>query len=200
MAVVGLAWPVLVTLTPAADRPWISGTADNSIWSLIFNYNGAGPGRRPDRRPGGRSRGGFGGRRAAVRRQHRHLSAAQTALGDQAGWLLGFAIVAGLALLVLTRLRRRDPRTGWLIAVGGAFADDRRRVQLRRRDLPSLLRLVPGAVRRRADRRRRRRGRCRSGGRGGARCIAPLAILAGAVTELVVLGTLGGALVGQAAA
>ena len=45
----------------------------------------------------------------------------ETALGDQAGWLLGFAVVAGLALLVLTRLRRRDPRTGWLIVVGGAF-------------------------------------------------------------------------------
>ncbi|MGA2014438.1 MAG: glycosyltransferase family 39 protein, partial [Solirubrobacteraceae bacterium] len=42
LAVVGLAWPVLVTLTPAADRPWISGTSDNSIWSLIFNYNGLG--------------------------------------------------------------------------------------------------------------------------------------------------------------
>ena len=42
LAVVGLAWPLLVTLTPAADRPWISGTADNSIWSLIFNYNGVG--------------------------------------------------------------------------------------------------------------------------------------------------------------
>src|SRR4051794_1415558 len=39
MVVVGAAWPVLVWLTPAADRPWISGTADNSIWSLIFGYN-----------------------------------------------------------------------------------------------------------------------------------------------------------------
>src|SRR3954447_3200850 len=27
MAVVGLAWPVLMWLTPAADRPWISGTS-----------------------------------------------------------------------------------------------------------------------------------------------------------------------------
>src|SRR5579859_6402520 len=42
LTVVGLAWPVLVTLTPAADRPWISGTSDNSIWSLIFGYNGLG--------------------------------------------------------------------------------------------------------------------------------------------------------------
>src|SRR5438067_5096700 len=29
MTVVGAAWPVLVWLTPAASRPWISGTSDN---------------------------------------------------------------------------------------------------------------------------------------------------------------------------
>ncbi len=39
---VGLAWAVAVWLTPAADRPWISGTSDNSIWSLILGYNGLG--------------------------------------------------------------------------------------------------------------------------------------------------------------
>ena len=39
---VGGAWPLLVALTPAADRPWISGTSDNSIFSLIFGYNGLG--------------------------------------------------------------------------------------------------------------------------------------------------------------
>src|SRR6201999_3164317 len=37
MVVVGGAWPLLMALTPAADRPWISGTSDNSIWSLITN-------------------------------------------------------------------------------------------------------------------------------------------------------------------
>ena len=42
MTAVGLAWPALMWLTPAADRPWISGTSDNSIWSLILGYNGLG--------------------------------------------------------------------------------------------------------------------------------------------------------------
>ena len=46
----------------------------------------------------------------------------QSSLGDQAGWLLGFAVVAALALLVVTRLRRDDARTGWLLVIGGAFA------------------------------------------------------------------------------
>ena len=42
------------------------------------------------------------------------------ALGGQAGWLLGFALVAGLALVVATRLRAPDPITGWLLATGGS--------------------------------------------------------------------------------
>src|SRR4051812_45437331 len=42
MTVVGLAWPLVMWVTPAADRPWVSGTSDNSIWSLILGYNGLG--------------------------------------------------------------------------------------------------------------------------------------------------------------
>src|SRR5205085_5674454 len=43
-------------------------------------------------------------------------------LGGQAGWLLGFAVVALVALALVSRLRRSDARTGWLLAVGGTFA------------------------------------------------------------------------------
>ena len=43
-----------------------------------------------------------------------------SSLGGQAGWLLGFALVAGLGIAVASRLRRADERTGWLIVVGGA--------------------------------------------------------------------------------
>ena len=197
MVAVGGAWPLLVTLTPAADRPWISGTSDNSIWSLIFGYNGLGrvAGQTGGPGGGGPGGGGFGGNNlfGGATGPFRLL---QSALGDQAGWLLGFAVVAGLAILVLTRLRRRDPRTGWLIAVGGAFLDLGGRVQLRLGHLPPLLRLVPGPVRRCAGRRRRRADAAalarRRGRRhcGTAAVIAPLAIAAGVVTELVVLGEL----------
>jgi hypothetical protein len=45
----------LVELTPAADRPWVSGTSDNSILSLIFEYNGLG---RVDGQTGGPGRRG----------------------------------------------------------------------------------------------------------------------------------------------
>jgi 4-amino-4-deoxy-L-arabinose transferase-like glycosyltransferase len=123
MTAFGLAWPVLMWLTPAAGRPWISGTSDNSIWSLILGYNGlgrlfgqdGGPGGGGG--PGGPGGGGsalFGGDPGALRLLNQ-------ALGGQGGWLLGFALAGGLGLLAVTRLRRADPRTGWLIAAGGAF-------------------------------------------------------------------------------
>src|SRR5215211_4673565 len=42
LVLVSGAWPALVALTPAASRPWVSGTSDNSILSLILGYNGLG--------------------------------------------------------------------------------------------------------------------------------------------------------------
>src|SRR5215211_606510 len=123
MVVVGGAWPALMALTPASDRPWISGTSDNSIWSLITGYNGLGrldgQAGGPAGAMGGPGGGGAGGVFGGDTGVFRLLDAS---LGGQAGWLLGVAVVGGLALLALTRLRRTDPRTGWLIAVGGAFA------------------------------------------------------------------------------
>jgi 4-amino-4-deoxy-L-arabinose transferase-like glycosyltransferase len=113
---VALAWPVLVSLTPAANRPWISGTDDNSIWSLIWEYNGLGRLEGQTGGPGNLGAGGtFGGPTGAFRLLNE-------ALGGQAGWLLGAALVGGLGIAALSRLRRTDPRTGWIIAVGGAFA------------------------------------------------------------------------------
>ncbi|WP_051223496.1 glycosyltransferase family 39 protein [Conexibacter woesei] len=127
-AVVGLAWPVLVWLTPAADRPWISGTSDNSIWSLILNYNGTGrldgqaggPGGGTGGGPGGGGGGGgmgsvFGGDTGIFR-------LVDSSLGGQAGWLIGMAIVGGIGVAVASGLKRRDPRTGFILAAGGAFA------------------------------------------------------------------------------
>jgi hypothetical protein len=121
MGLVAGAWPLLVALTPAADRPWVSGTSDNSILSLILDYNGlgrlAGQAGGPQAfggGPGGGPGGVFGGATGPFR-------LLDASLGGQAGWLLGFAVVGGVAVLAASRLRRADPRTGWLIAVGGAF-------------------------------------------------------------------------------
>jgi 4-amino-4-deoxy-L-arabinose transferase-like glycosyltransferase len=115
MLLVGGAWPLLVELTPAADRPWISGTSDNRILSLIFEYNGLG---RVDGQTGGP--GGLGGG-TVFGGTPGPLRLLNSALGGQAGWLLGFALVGGVAVLVASRLRRSDARSGWLLALGGAF-------------------------------------------------------------------------------
>ena len=187
MAVVGLAWPVLVWLTPAADRPWISGTSDNSIWSLIFGYNGLGRVAGQTGGPGGGAGGGntlFGGPTGVFR-------LLQSALGDQAGWLIGFAVVAAVALVAVSRLRRGDPRTGWVIVVGGAFLTTAVVFSFASGIFhpyyvallaPFTAALIGAGV-----------GEMLSGKR-SARVIAPLAIGAGVVTELVVLGELGGQL------
>ena len=115
MIAVGGAWPLLVALTPAADRPWISGTSDNSIWSLITGYNGLG--RIAGETGGPQSFGGggpFGGSSSPLRLFNQ-------ALGGQAGWLLGVAAVGLVGIALSSRLRRRDLRSAWLIAVGGSF-------------------------------------------------------------------------------
>ena len=106
-------------LTPAGSRPYISGTDDNSIWSLILGYNGLGRLFGQDGGPGGGMGGGAGGVFGGSTGPLRLLN---EALGGQAGWFLGFAAVAAIALAVLTRLRRTDPRTGFLIIAGAAFA------------------------------------------------------------------------------
>ncbi|HEX3689708.1 MAG TPA: glycosyltransferase family 39 protein [Solirubrobacteraceae bacterium] len=188
LAVVGLAWPILVTLTPAADRPWISGTADNSIWSLIFNYNGVGRVTGQTGAPGTGFGGGGGGAFGGPTGVFRLLA---SGLGDQAGWLLGFALVAGLGVLVTTRLRRSDPRTGWLVAVGGAFAVSAVVFSYASGIFhpyyvsflaPFTAMLVGAGV-----------GEALSGTR-AARIVAPAAIAAGVITELVVLGNISGEL------
>jgi 4-amino-4-deoxy-L-arabinose transferase-like glycosyltransferase len=126
MAVVGLAWPVLMWLTPASSRPWISGTSDNSIWSLILSYNGVGrldgQAGGPGGAGGGPGGGGGGGGMGSVFGGDTGITRlVDASLGGQAGWLLGMALAGGIAVAVLTRLRPGDARTGWIIAAGGAF-------------------------------------------------------------------------------
>ena len=121
MVAVAGAWPLLIALTPASQRPWVSGTSDNSILSLIVGYNGVG--RLSGQAGGPAGAGGFGGGGgggvfggpAGVLRLFDY------SLGAQAGWLIGFALVGGIGILAASRLRRSDARTGWLIAGGGAF-------------------------------------------------------------------------------
>jgi 4-amino-4-deoxy-L-arabinose transferase-like glycosyltransferase len=38
--VVSAIWVVPVALIPAGSRPWIDGSVNNSVWSMVFGYNG----------------------------------------------------------------------------------------------------------------------------------------------------------------
>jgi len=40
MAAVGLSWIAAASLTPLGRRPWPIGSADGSIWNVVFAYNG----------------------------------------------------------------------------------------------------------------------------------------------------------------
>ncbi len=184
MTVAGAAWPLLVELTPAASRPWISGTSDNRVLSLIFEYNGVG---RVDGQAGGPA--GFGGSQFGG--QTGPLRLLNSALGGQGGWLLGFAGVSAIGLLAATRLRRSDARSGWLLAVGGSFLTTAVLFSFASGIFhpyyvsllaPFTEALVGAGV----------AYGC-SAGRGG-RFTAALAVLAGVVTELVVLGDYSGQL------
>jgi 4-amino-4-deoxy-L-arabinose transferase-like glycosyltransferase len=114
MLAVAAAWPLLVILTPASDRPWISGTSDNSVLSLIFGYNGLGRVTGQNGGPGGGGGGAFGEGTGPFRLLN-------VALAGQDGWLLGFAVAGAIIVALACRVRRRDQRSAWLIAVGGAF-------------------------------------------------------------------------------
>src|SRR5262249_16685907 len=40
LAVVSLAWVLLVTVTPAQDRPYVDGSTNNNAFSMVFGYDG----------------------------------------------------------------------------------------------------------------------------------------------------------------
>ncbi len=179
MTIVGGAWPLLVELTPASQRPWISGTSDNRVLSLIFEYNGVG---RVDGQAGGPGGLGGGTQFGGTTGPLRLLN---SALGGQGGWLLGFAALSALALLLASRLRRTDARTGWLLAVGGAFVTTAVLFSFASGIFhpyyvsllaPFAAALVGAGVAHFAS------------GREHGRILAPLAIAAGVATELAVLG------------
>jgi 4-amino-4-deoxy-L-arabinose transferase-like glycosyltransferase len=119
-------WVAIVALWPAASRPMIDGSSDNSILNLIIGYNGLGRLTGSGGGPGGGGGGGGGNFSGptGVLRLFNDL------MGGQASWLLPAAllvVVAGLAW------RLRAPRTdrtraaillwgSWLVVSGLVFS------------------------------------------------------------------------------
>jgi 4-amino-4-deoxy-L-arabinose transferase-like glycosyltransferase len=124
-------WVVLVMLTPTGTRPYIGGTADNSIWELIISGNGLdrllGNTARNAAAPGG---GGSGGANVAFGGPTGWARMFEESFGTQVSWLLPAALIG---LVVGLWLRGRAPRTdriraalllwgGWMLITGAVFS------------------------------------------------------------------------------
>jgi 4-amino-4-deoxy-L-arabinose transferase-like glycosyltransferase len=97
-------WVAMVTLWPAADRPYIGGSTNNSELNLIFGYNGFG--RLTGSETG--SVGGGGGGGTSAWGPTGLLRMFNSTFGNQASWLIPAALLLIGALLWL---RWRAPRT-----------------------------------------------------------------------------------------
>jgi 4-amino-4-deoxy-L-arabinose transferase-like glycosyltransferase len=126
LVVASLWWVAVVMVVPAADRPYIGGSQDNSLWNLIFGYNGFG-------RLTGNEAGSVAG--GAVGTSGRWGITGLTRLfgsemGTQISWLLPAALVLMVGVLVVTMRQRRTDRSraamvlwgGWLLVTGLVFS------------------------------------------------------------------------------
>ena len=119
-------WIAIATLTPAADRPYIGGSQNNSFWNVLFGYNGLG--RLSGNETGSVGAGGNGqiGRWGATGWTRMFNSQ----FGGEASWLLPTALALLAIGLVVTIRRSRTDRTraaliiwgGWLLVTGIAFS------------------------------------------------------------------------------
>jgi len=127
-------WVAVVALWPAAGRPYIGSTTDNSILSLIFGYNGfarilgasgSGPGGS-----GGGPAGGAGGGGTAFGGSPGVWRLFNDSLGGYIAWLIPLAGGGLLAGIWLTRRARRTDRGragwvlwgGWFVVCAGVFS------------------------------------------------------------------------------
>jgi 4-amino-4-deoxy-L-arabinose transferase-like glycosyltransferase len=125
--VVSAGWFIaLVELWPAASRPYIGGSTNNSLLELALGYNGFGRLSGGDGNPGGGGAGGnagFGGSSGLTR-------LFGESFGTEISWLLPAALIALVAGLWFTRTAPRTDKTraglllwgGWLFVTGLVFS------------------------------------------------------------------------------
>ena len=109
-------WVAAVALTPAADRPFVGGTQDNSVVSLIFGYNGLGRLGTQTVNVGGKS---VSSKMLGTTSLTRLFFADY---GNMMSWLLPGAVVMGGVVLALTiRAGRTDRERAALLLWGGSL-------------------------------------------------------------------------------
>jgi 4-amino-4-deoxy-L-arabinose transferase-like glycosyltransferase len=118
-------WVAAVVLTPAAARPYIGGSQNNSFWNVLFGYNGFG--RLTGNETGSVGGGGVGTAQWGPTGLTRLFN---SSFGSQASWLLPAALILLVVGLALTWRRKRTDRTraamivwgGWLLLTGLVFS------------------------------------------------------------------------------
>ncbi len=108
-------WVAAVELTPAADRPYVGGSQDNSLFNVIFGYNGFG-------RLTGNEAGSVGGAPAgsSIWGPTGWTRMFNSTFGTQASWLIPAALVALVGILWVTRRAPRGDRTRAAALLWGA--------------------------------------------------------------------------------
>ena len=114
-------WVAIVSLVPAADRPYVGGSTDDSFLELTFGYNGFG---RLSGDETGSVGGGNGWGATGIGRMF------GDEVGAQVAWLLPVALILLAAGLWATRrAARTDPQRaglvlwgGWLLVTGAVFS------------------------------------------------------------------------------
>jgi 4-amino-4-deoxy-L-arabinose transferase-like glycosyltransferase len=99
-------WVVVVMAVPAADRPYIGGSTDNSLWNLIFGYNGFGrlDGKETGSVGGGGGSAGNWGPTGITRLFNSDF-------GGDISWLLPAALILIVAGIIVSRRAARTDRT-----------------------------------------------------------------------------------------
>ncbi|MDX6337445.1 MAG: hypothetical protein QOG05_4785 [Streptosporangiaceae bacterium] len=126
-------WVAIVQFIPAADRPYVGGSTNNSVLQLALGYNGLGrlTGNETGSvgfNGGGGPGGGGGGRSFSGAAGLGRLFASD--MGGQISWLLPAALIALAALVWLSWRRPRTDRVragallwgGWLVVTGLVFS------------------------------------------------------------------------------
>jgi 4-amino-4-deoxy-L-arabinose transferase-like glycosyltransferase len=127
-AVVSLSWMTAVSLVPSRDRPYVDGSADNSVYTQVFDYNGVG------RLTGSWTTvaGPPSPLLAAAKESGRLLTAETLGIkpswhrllagpfAADGGWLLPAAVAGALGVLITRRRQgRRDPLRAAVVLWGG---------------------------------------------------------------------------------
>lgn len=125
MVATSLPWVLIVDLWPASSRPYVGGSTNNTVWDLIFGYNGLGrvEGSGQGAASGAMSAAGgiFGGAPGALR-------LLSDSLGGQIAWLLPLALAGAIAAGWMHRrdhLRRAAVAmwVAWVVVVGWIFSN-----------------------------------------------------------------------------